>query len=214
VSDDTLSRTAAVRAILFDFGGVLAEEGFREGLQALAGRFGLDRERVYLEGSEAVYASGYVTGRGSEMDFWGMLCRETGLPPYEASYTAEILDRFHLRPRMLETVRMLRRRGYLTVIVSDQTDWLDLLEVRHRFFREFDRVFNSFYLGKGKRDASLFTDVVRSLGIPPGEALFVDDNSGNVERAQAAGLKAILFTEESAFSPELERYVGLLRPNP
>jgi putative hydrolase of the HAD superfamily len=203
-----------VRAILFDFGGVLAEEGFREGMKALAGRFGLDREKVYLEGAEAVYASGYVTGRGSEMDFWKMLCRETGLPPYEASYTAEILDRFHLRPCLLETVRTLRRRGYLTVILSDQTDWLDRLETRHRFFREFDRIFNSFYLGKGKRDSSLFTDVARSLGLPPGQTLFIDDNPGNVERARAAGMEAILFTEERTFFHELERYVGPLRPAP
>jgi putative hydrolase of the HAD superfamily len=214
VSDDTQSRTATVQAILFDFGGVLAEEGFREGLKALAGRFGLDRDRVYQEGSEAVYASGYVTGRGSESDFWEMLCRQTGLPPYEESYTAEILDHFHLRPRLLEAVRRLRSRGYLTVILSDQTDWLDALEARHRFFREFDRVFNSYHLGKGKRDPSLFTDVARSLGLPPGEALFIDDNSGNVERARAAGMKAILFAEDGAFFPELERYVGPLRPAP
>jgi putative hydrolase of the HAD superfamily len=214
VSDDRRSRTAAVRAILFDFGGVLAEEGFRDGLQALAGHFGLDREQVYLEGAEAVYASGYVTGRGSEMDFWQMLCRQTGLPAYEASYTAEILDRFHLRPRLLETVRTLRRRGFLTGILSDQTDWLDRLEARYRFFREFDRVFNSYHLGKGKRDPSLFTDVARSLGLPPRQVLFVDDNPGNIERAQAAGMKTILFAEEGAFFPELERYVGPLRPAP
>ena len=214
MSDDTQSRTATVQAILFDFGGVLAEEGFREGLKALAGRFGLDRERVFQEGSEAVYASGYVTGRGSEMDFWESLCRETGLPPYEESYTAEILDRFHLRPRLLEAVRTLRSRGFLTVILSDQTDWLDRLEARYRFFREFDRVFNSYHLGKGKRDPSLFTDVARSLGLPPGQTLFIDDNPGNIERARAAGMKTILFAEEGAFFPELERYVGPLRPAP
>jgi len=214
VSDYTQNRTATVRAILFDFGGVLAEEGFREGLKALAGRFGLDRDKVYLEGAEAVYASGYVTGRGSEMDFWQRLCRQTGLPPYEESYTAEILNHFHLRPRLLEAVGTLRSRGFLTVIVSDQTDWLDRLEARYRFCREFDRVFNSYHLGKGKRDPSLFTDVARSLGLPPGQTLFIDDNPGNIERARAAGMEVILFTEERTFFHELERYIGPLRPAP
>jgi putative hydrolase of the HAD superfamily len=32
----------AIKAVLFDFGGVLAEEGFRNGLQALAREQGLD----------------------------------------------------------------------------------------------------------------------------------------------------------------------------
>jgi putative hydrolase of the HAD superfamily len=212
VSAGARNRSAGVRALLFDFGGVLATEGFREGLKALAGRFGLDRERVYRAGAEVVYASGYVLGRGSEEDFWRLLCRETGLPPYDVSFSAAILDHFHLRPRMLAAVRALRRRGYLTAILSDQTDWLDRLEARHRFFREFDRVFNSYHLGKGKRDPTLFTEVVRALGIPPGQALFVDDNPGNVERARGAGLQAILFTEEIAFLPELAEYTGPLAP--
>lgn len=208
------SQNAEIQAILFDFGGVLAEEGFREGLKALAGRFGLDQDDVYRAGSEAVYATGYVTGRGSEGDFWRSLCRETGLPPYEASYTDEILDRFRLRPSMLQTVRALRSRGYLTVILSDQTDWLDRLEARHHFSREFDRVFNSYHLGKMKRDPSLFTEVSNALGISPGRALFIDDHPGNVERAQAAGMKTILFTSLDAFYPELERHIGPLRPKP
>ena len=45
----------------------------------------------------------------------------------------------------------LRRGGFLTAILSDQTDWLDRLEARHHFFGHFDRVFNSYHLGKGKR---------------------------------------------------------------
>ncbi len=143
-------------AILFDYGGVLAEEGFREGLMALARRFGLDPVQVYQEGSTAVYDSGYVLNRGSEADFWAMMSARTGLPPYDTSFTREILQRFVLRPGMLRVAGGLRAGGLLTAILSDQTDWLDLLNERDRFFRNFDRVFNSFHLGKGKRDPSVF----------------------------------------------------------
>lgn len=194
----------AVRAVLFDFGGVLAEEGFREGLKSLARRFGLDPEAFYELGSEAVYESGYVTGKGSEQDFWALMARRSSLPGYREDFTAEILRHFELRPAMLAAVRELRRRGYATVILSDQTDWLDRLEARGRFFQEFDRVFNSYHLGKGKRDPSLFDDVVRELRIAPEQALFIDDNSGNVERARARGLQALLFTGQAACLAALE----------
>jgi hypothetical protein len=33
-----------IRAVLLDFGGVIAEEGFQQGLYAIADKFGHDRE--------------------------------------------------------------------------------------------------------------------------------------------------------------------------
>jgi putative hydrolase of the HAD superfamily len=117
----------ALRAVLFDYGGVLAAEGFRTGLKAIARRFGLDPQQLYAEGTEAVYASGYVLGKGSERDFWGLLCRRTGLPEYREGFTEEILRHFVLRPHMLRAVRSLRQKGLIAAILSDQTDWLDRL---------------------------------------------------------------------------------------
>jgi len=197
----------AIRAVLFDFGGVLAEEGFREGLKAIARRHGLDPEEFYRQGAEAVYESGYVVGGGSEADFWDLLCRRGGLPVYEPGFTHAILRRFVLRPEMMAAVRTLRRRGFLTVILSDQTDWLDQLDARDGFFRAFDRIFNSYYLGKGKRDPSIFDDVLRTLAVEPPQALFVDDNAGHIERAAARGLKTILFQDQQQLLSDLEQFL-------
>ena len=109
---------------------------------------------------------------------------------------------------MLEFVRRLRAAGYVTAIVSDQTDWLEKLDQCHGFFREFDRVFNSHRLGKGKRDPSLFDDVARELGISPGEALFVDDMPANVARAEGRGMRGIVFDDETRFRREMDRIIG------
>jgi putative hydrolase of the HAD superfamily len=119
--------------------------------------------------------------------------------------SGEILRRFVLRPRVLETVRRLRHRGIITAILSDQTDWLARLDRRDHFFCEFDRVFNSYDLGKGKRNSGTFNDVVAALGIAPGEALFIDDMPSNVDRAKERGLRAILYTGEEELLRELEQ---------
>ena len=55
-----------IKAIMFDFGGVLAEEGFREGLKAIAEKNGLDPDLFYETAKELIYESGYVTGRSDE----------------------------------------------------------------------------------------------------------------------------------------------------
>lgn len=201
----------AVRAVLFDFGGVLAEEGFREGLFTIANSQGLDPEEVHRIGLDAVYDSGYVLGRGSEADFWALMRQRTGIAGGDRELSGEILSRFVLRPRMLDEVRKLRKSGFITAILSDQTDWLERLDARLGFFREFDRVFNSYRTGKGKRDTRSFDDAVKELGIEPGEALFIDDMPGNVERARSRGLQAYLFDDEErcvAFLEALRKPAG------
>ena len=198
-----------LKAILFDFGGVLAEEGFQEGLCAIARSQGLNPAVVHQAGMDAVYDTGYALGRGSEADFWCEMRQRTGIVGDDASLTGEILNRFEPRPGMFAAVRALRRRRVMVVILSDQTDWLERLDRRDGFSDEFDQVFNSYRLGKGKRDPSVFDDTLRTLGVAPSEALFVDDMPGNVARAAARGLRTILFQDEAGFLAELAKVLEL-----
>ncbi len=197
-----------LRAVLFDFGGVLATEGFRDGLMAIALRHELDPAKVHQLGMDAIYDTGYITGRGSEADFWAMMRDKGGIVESDEELTKEIINRFAIRPKMIAAVRQLRRDGFITAILSDQTDWLERLDRRDRFFGEFDRVFNSFHLGKGKRDPSVFTDVAEALGISLHEALFVDDMPGNVERAISQGMQGIIFEDEERCLARLEQLFG------
>jgi putative hydrolase of the HAD superfamily len=77
--------------------------------------------------------------------------------------------------------------------------WLGWLNERDHFFQYFDHVFNSYHLGKGKRDPTLFDDIAARLALAPDEILFVDDLRSNVERAQAAGWHAIHYTDRASF---------------
>ena len=201
-------RPGGLRAVLLDFGGVIAEEGVRLGLEAIARRHDVDPDVLRREADDAIYETGYITGRGTEADFWERLRQRTGIAGTDDELTGEILRRFILRPRMIAAVRGLRRHGVAVAILSDQTDWLERLDARDGFFLEFDRVFNSYRLGKGKRDATVFDDAVRALGADPAETLFVDDNPGHVGRARSRGLAALLFRTEDAFLPELASWTA------
>lgn len=195
------------RAVLFDFGGVLAEEGFSDGLEALGREQHLPVADIAQAGMHVVYDSGYVTGQGAEADFWKLLRERTGLRGDDAMLTKTILDGFVIRPWILELVQRLRSLGYVTGILSDQTDWLDRLDASQHFYRCFDRVYNSYRLGKGKRDPSVFGDVAADLGLPPSQILFIDDNDQNVERARSAGMHAIHYRDRKRFLDELDRWL-------
>ena len=197
-----------IKAVLFDFGGVIAEEGFHEGLEAIAGYQGLQPDLLPRMGMDAVYESGYVVGRGSERAFWSLLRQRAGISGSDASLRSEVLSRFLVRPWAIELVRKLRLRGYLTALLSDQTDWLEQLDRRQGFLKEFDRVFVSCYLGKGKRDATLFDDVMALLELPPGQAVFIDDAPGNIDRARSRGLHGLLYTDRANLESALQPLLG------
>ncbi|MGB6065934.1 MAG: HAD family phosphatase [Desulfomonilaceae bacterium] len=199
-----------IKVILFDFGGVLAEEGFREGLMAIARSNGFSPETFFKIASSVAYDSGYVVGETDESSYWSLIRQRTGITQSDTDLRREILKRFLLRPWMLEIVRELRKKGHIVGILSDQTQWLDELDRRNHFFREFDEVFNSYHLGIGKKNPLVFVKVAERLGIEPSEILFIDDNEGNVERARSVGFRTILFRDRDSFMQEIEN-LGLLK---
>lgn len=195
-----------VKVVLFDFGGVLAEEGFREGLMAIARSNGLSPQVFFEMATAAVYESGYVVGTADEHSYWGLLRQRSGIGQSDADLRKEILERFILRPWMLEIVTGLRQSGYFVGILSDQTQWLDELDDRDHFFAEFNVVFNSYHLGRGKKDPRVFDEVAERLGVLPSEILFIDDNDGHIERARSRGLRTILFRDKDSFIREIDRF--------
>ncbi len=198
--------SSGIRAVLFDFGGVLAEEGFKEGLQAIGRQSGVDPEEMARAGFDLVHRTGYVTGRAGEASFWDSLRNEAGAKGTDDDLRREVISRFVIRPWMIQTVERLREQGLITGILSDQTQWLDELEREHDFFRHFHYVFNSFHTGVSKRDSAAFDRAAARMGIPAGVTLFVDDQPGNVERARERGMKAILFKDRRGFQEELASF--------
>ena len=189
---------------MLDFGGVLADEGFREGLRAIARNNGLDPEKFFLVARNLIYDSEYITGKTDEHRYWEELRLKTNVRNDDKELRREILNRFVLRLPMLKEIKRVKATGVIVALLSDQTDWLDELNRRDPFYHYFDHIFNSFSLKKSKRDATLFEDVAERLRVKPREILFVDDTRENVQRAQARGWKALHFTTVENFRKALK----------
>jgi len=197
-----------IKAVLFDFGGVIAEEGFRDGLAAIAKKKKLDEQTFFRAAEDVMYKTGYVTGKATEKAFWETLSKCTGLKEDVRALRTEILRRFVLRPQMLALADKIRDQGLVIAILSDQTNWLDEINRKKPFYNRFDFVINSYVLGKSKRDPSAFRDVSTIIGVNPHLILFVDDNAQNIKRAADAGMKTIQFKGVEDFKAQLEAVLG------
>ena len=203
-----MGKTETIDVVMFDFGGVLAEEGWKNGFTAIARAQGLDGDWLVEAAADTAYETGYLTGVGSEKKFWRVLKWKTGISGDEAALRQEIFSRFVVRDWMIDYVKRLRGCNLIVGILSDQIDMLDELNAAYDFFKFFDYVFNSYHIGKGKRDASLFDDIAARIKRPAERIVFVDDHPGHVERARQKGWKAVHYRDAGSFFREMDQWTA------
>jgi putative hydrolase of the HAD superfamily len=194
-----------IDALLFDVGGVLFDEGYGKGLHAIAQRNGLDPLRLEIISDRLIIETGYLTGKAEESLFWEEIRHETGIMETDEELRDALIERFVPREWMLEIVRKLKVHARLAIL-SDQTNWLDIMEERHHFFKLFDVVLNSYYTGRSKIDQLTFDFAASVIGVRQEKILFIDDRIGNIKRAEASGYKTILYSGRENFLKDLGQY--------
>jgi len=133
----------------------LPKKVFIEVFWPLAEESGLQPDAFFRIAEDLIHSTGYVTGRSTEAAYWTALREKTGITGTDADLREQILSRFVVRPEMLSLADRLRASGRNASILSDQTDWLDEIDVRSSFSSHFDRVYNSYHLHKSKRDEGI-----------------------------------------------------------
>jgi putative hydrolase of the HAD superfamily len=179
-----------VRLLLFDVGGVLVQ---LSGIDIMLGWLGNtltadDLWRLWLR-SDAVRK--FETGRIDASEFAVSVTAEFGL----AIEPQRFLESFTHWPIGLYpgTLEMLARipASYQRAVLSNSNalHWPRMLGDM-RLGAVFDNHFASHLTGRIKPDADAFEHVLSSLGCPPEQVLFLDDNLLNVEAARAIGMHA------------------------
>ncbi|MFI3271935.1 MAG: HAD family phosphatase [Pseudomonadota bacterium] len=209
--DIETAKKPAIKAVLFDFSGVLAEEGYTLGLAALAQRCGMRPEDLIQQTITVFYKSGYANGEVSTADFWQALREATDIDLDDDALNEVILSCFVIRPAMLKEVDALRAAGMLTAIVSDHTDWLETLDARDDIFSHFDYIFTSYREKANKKTGELFAKSIAKLPCHVEEMLFFDDTAGNIERAALHGLQGCTFINHEQYREDIKKFIPNLQ---
>jgi HAD superfamily hydrolase (TIGR01509 family) len=204
--NEAYMKSSMMKVIFFDYGGVLADEGFKNGLHAIAGLNRLDPETFLEKARELIHTTEYLIGKRDEMFFWDEIRDQTGIKMNDAELRNMILDRFILRKWMMDIIDELGKNHIRLAILSDQTNWLDELDQRDHFFHKFEKVFNSYHIRKSKMDVSLFSDVLGVMKVDPEYALFIDDTAEHVGRAASLGINTILYKDQADFIDRINAY--------
>lgn len=194
-----------VKAVIFDFGGVLCFHPADEKYARIAELLGLDTSRLYelFWENRIEYDAGQLDARA----YWGRLARIAGKPLDEALLNTLLKREVELWNnydwRVLDWARHLRKEGVRTAILSNLPKSLgDALRAEPDILNRFDHVTFSHELGIVKPEAAIYRDAVRGVGVAPEEALFLDDRPVNVQGAVVVGLQAELFSTWEKFLAE------------
>ncbi|NLB35447.1 MAG: HAD-IA family hydrolase [Elusimicrobia bacterium] len=182
-----------IELILFDFGGVIAPEGFQLGVLKLAHMYGKTFEEMYeIAGYEAGMDTGYTAGGSPEENYWAAMARILGEYRDISHYRDLYLDNFEPRKDMVEFIAQLSQKNRLGIF-SDQTNWIYEIDEQTPFLKYFDYKCISFEKGYTKHDDEFYLLPSQETGVAPEKILVIDDKKRVVERAKSFGMQGYLF---------------------
>ncbi len=193
-----------IRAVYFDFGGVLVRTEFQGPRQHLADRLGLEYEdlvRIVFESETARQAS---LGLIDEQVHWEAILRALRLPPTERQTVADAFFGGDVTDRSLIAFLRGLRPQVRVGLISNAWSGLRAYITAQGFADVFDTMIISAEVGLMKPDAAIYHLALERLGVQPAEAVFVDDFIENVEGARAVGMHAIHFRQAETALEELK----------
>ena len=212
--NDKLATKDGIRAVIFDFGGVLMRTVTRAPRRELEQRFGLETGGA----GEAVFGSplwdDVQLGRVSYEEFWVDVGRRMGLDDGESIELGEAFwsgDR--LDEELVAFIRHLRNAGYRTALLSNAPANLRSLLDELGIADAFDVTVISGREGLMKPGPAIYERTLARLDVRADEAVFVDDLRVNVAAARQVGLHAIRFRGPAPLRKRL-RELGIPAPDP
>jgi epoxide hydrolase-like predicted phosphatase len=198
------------RAVIFDLGGVVLSSPFAS-IRRFERALGLDEgavARVVMAGGKEGAWATLERGECSAEQFYAALDREAvraGTPFSARALLKAIADAARVRPEMIGAVRKLRARGIKTAALTNNWRSRDTAYgAMGSLKQEFDVFVESCKVGMRKPDRRIYAFVLRELGAPAREAIFLDDMGQNLKPARAMGMTTIKVDDPGIALAELE----------
>ena len=196
-----------VKAVVFDFGGVLSKQPRAAEIRRMSAACGLAPE-AFLELFRELRPD-YDRGTLSTAAYWQRFLQAAGRAPEDGLIawlqTRDLASWSRARRSMVRWSRSLRRGGWATAVLSNMPRELRApIERRFRWLAEFPVRVYSCEVGRIKPEPEIFTLCLDRLGLRAQEVLFLDDHPDNVAAASRLGLQALVFHSPAQFARELE----------
>ncbi len=181
-----------IKAVVFDWGGVLAKNVMPDIFSYVSSKLGVDTETLIPVYEK--YQHDFLINTISERKFWEKVAAdlEVATPDNPGLFEEALGNFYEPKNRMLKVVKTLKERGIMTGLLSDAEKGAAKL-----YFKDsqplFDAIVFSSVVGVEKPDRRIYELMLKELDTRPEETVFFDDNEENIAGAKRLGINAFRF---------------------
>ena len=194
-----------IKAIIWDAGGVLVRTEDWKPRDELSARLGTDSSTLskVVFGYDGDYRA--QLGEITAAQQWANAAEKLNIPTeelltvQEAFFAGDVLD-----TDLIDYIRDLKA-DYTTGLLSNAMDDLrrEIIE-NWKVDDAFHHIVISAEVGLMKPDQRIYEHTLEKVGVPPHEAVFIDDMPDNIAAAKAVGMHGIRFVNKAQTLAELE----------
>jgi epoxide hydrolase-like predicted phosphatase len=199
----------AIRAVFFDFGGVIMRTEYQSPRQKLAERFNLDYDEIdkAVFGSESARRASL--GEITEDEHWSAISKRFKQPASEMQvfrnnfFGGDVIDH-----NLVEYIKTLQGKVH-TGLISNAWSGLREFISGKKLIDLFDTVIISAEVGVVKPSARIYELALEQAKVSASEAVFVDDVPVNIEACEKVGMKGVLFKDPQESLKQLNKLLKI-----
>lgn len=190
-----------IRAVLFDYGGVLNPGGVADSHASILGdHLGLDLMPIQIEDLHHRFRRGAMSTEGFASAVNARFPNRVRDIDADTWQWPGIYTRHEL---VYDYAAKLRSCGITTGIVSNIWAPLADLLAQRGAYDDFNPLVLSCRVGLAKPDPRIYEFALQQLSFPPSEVLFVDDQTECLTAASTAGMQTLLATDQEQVATSL-----------
>ena len=197
-----------IRAVIFDFGGVIVRTEDQTGRLRAAARLGVSLDELYHTVFDAPIAVQATIGAVPAEAVWAHATVLFKLDPAGlAQLQADFWSGDRRDDALVAFIRSLRPAFKTGILSNAWSDGRQIIGERFGLRDAVDDLVISAEAKVAKPDRRIFDLALARLGVQPAEAIFVDDFARNIEGARAIGMQTVHFKSAAQAIAEVRAWV-------
>lgn len=196
-----------IETFLFDLGNVLVHFSHARMFEQMGALCGKTGDEILALCDQSGLTDRFERGQVSEEEFHRCFQELIGHEVCPQELYRAGSDIFWLNEPMVPILEKLRSEGYRMVLLSNTT------AAHLRFIREnfpvldfMDELVLSYEVGAMKPEDAIYEAALKRIHCPPGNCLYVDDISENIEGGRRFGLRAEVYSDTPKFLRDLQTH--------
>lgn len=190
---------ATVKAVIFDWGGVLIDNPQQAIFDYMAARFGIPAERFSTVITR--YLERFQVDAITEAELWRRVSGELGVEEPKPSWYSAFASAYVEKPGMFALIEELRERDLKIGFLSNTE--LPAVDFFNEQDYNFDAPLFSCIEKLVKPDPRIYRLALERLNLTASEAIFIDDKPENCAGAERVGMVAVEFLSEEQVRGDL-----------